>query len=66
MKLISGIYFLQGQIIIHKLRKEQVLEHAVKIREQLNVLEQFLTQHKFIATDYVRCKLNRFRINVRY
>ncbi|XP_031620849.1 glutathione S-transferase E14-like [Contarinia nasturtii] len=40
-----------GQIIINKLKKEQVEEHAVKFREQFDILENFLTENEFIACD---------------
>lgn len=42
-----------GGIIQNKLRKEQIAEHATKIREQYDILEKYLTQHKFMATDYM-------------
>lgn len=46
--------FLQGEIIVKHLRKEQVADHAVKIREQYDILEKYLTEHKFMATNYVK------------
>lgn len=50
-------FFGQGGIIGNQLRKEQVAEHAVKIREQYDILERYLTAHKFMATNYVRAVL---------
>lgn len=44
---------LQGQIIINKLKKEEVEVHAAKIREQYHILEQFLTENKYMAGDHV-------------
>lgn len=41
---------------MQKLRKDQVAVHVEKIREQYNILEKFLTAHKFMATDYVSSK----------
>lgn len=39
---------------MQKLRKEQIETlHVDKIREQYNILEKYLTAHKFTATDYV-------------
>lgn len=46
----------QGQIISNHLRKNEVDEHATKIREQYDFLETFLSKSKFIATDYVTFK----------
>lgn len=58
MDYVDFLYFyrsnFQGQIIVEKIRKDEVEKHAIKIREQYGILEQFLTQHKFMATDYVR------------
>lgn len=48
-----NVLHLQGQIIIKKLRKNEVEEHADKIREQYDILETFLGQTKFISTNYV-------------
>lgn len=37
-----------------KLRKEEVEAlHVDKIREQYDILEKYLTAHKFMATDHV-------------
>lgn len=56
---------MQGQIIVNKLKKEKVAEHAVKLQEQFNILEGFLTSNKFIAGDNVK---NNFKIylTIRY
>lgn len=48
---------IQGQIIINKLKKDQVEEHAIKIREQYDILEQFLTTNTFMAGQYVGIRL---------
>lgn len=53
MWFILFVWHLQGQIIIKKLRKDEVEEHADKIREQYDILETFLGKTKFIATNYV-------------
>lgn len=56
---------LQGQIIFKKLRKDEIEEHAAKIREQFDNLEIFLGQKKFIATDYVR-SFDRINWNISF
>lgn len=38
---------------MNQLKKEQIAEHAVKIREQYDMLETRLTNHKFMAMDSV-------------
>lgn len=43
------VNLFQGQIIMHKLKKEQVEEHTIKLREQYDILEKFLTTNTFIA-----------------
>lgn len=44
----------KGQIIVHKLRKEQLeSDHIPKIREQYGILEQFLSSHEFMASNQV-------------
>lgn len=48
------MFLLQGGIIMQKLRKEQIEAlHVDKIREQYNILEKYLTAHKFMATNDV-------------
>lgn len=45
---------MQGGIIMEKLRKEQIEAlHVDKIRDQYDILEKYLTAHKFMATNYV-------------
>lgn len=44
---------MQGQIIINKMKKDQVEEHAKKFREQFDILEKFLTENKFMAGEHV-------------
>lgn len=39
---------------MEKLRKEQIEAlHVDKIRDQYDILEKYLTAHKFMATNYV-------------
>lgn len=35
------------------MKKDQVEEHAKKIREQFDILEKFLTENKFMAGEHV-------------
>lgn len=42
-----------GNIIVYKANKQQVEEYVIKLQEQFNILEKFLTSNKFIAGEYV-------------
>lgn len=42
-----------GHIIVYKAKKEKVKEYVIKLQEQFNILEKFLTSKKFIAGEHV-------------
>lgn len=61
---LMAFFSIQGGIINKKLNKEQLEDHIKLIHEQYSVLEQFLTENAYIATNNVSNGYENLKIDI--